>query len=199
VRLQKHLATSSASQEDLTTLLGRAPGTAEMLRALQEAHKQVHNPAVTAEMEKQCCIIAAKIGVLLKCRLISTTMLMPAAEAVALAAELILLKDSRIRPAGVRLLPSAVAVDNADPFHMEVASSIRGVGSSLSRTVCAHLSESSGQMLNELFSALGSQALLAVLFGNAMRPAAGIPAKGALERLLPASRQYIAWRATLVD
>ena len=193
MRLQKHLASSSASPEDLAALLDKASGTLPLLRALQAAHKFNIGGGPAAEMEKNCCVAAAKVGVLLKCRLVSTAELAPSGEAVLRAAKLILTKNSRVQPVGTRLLPSACAVDNKDPFHMDVKSAIRAVGIQLSKAICHHLSESTGLMIQELFASLGNHAVLASLFGNAMRPAAGIPCKPALEQLVGAATEYIAW------
>ena len=160
---------------------------------MQAAHKFTIGGGPAAEMEKKCCVAAAKVGVLLKCRLVSTGELAPAGEAVLRAAKLILAKNSRVQPVGTRLLPSACAVDNRDPFHMDVNSAIRAVGIQLSRAISHHLSESTGVMIQELFAALGNQAVLASLFGNAMRPAAGIPCKPVLEQLVGAATEYINW------
>ena len=61
MRLQKHLATSSASPEDLAAQLERAPGALPLLRALQQAHTFTAGAAAAAETERSCCIAAAKV------------------------------------------------------------------------------------------------------------------------------------------
>ncbi|KAL1504338.1 hypothetical protein AB1Y20_010744 [Prymnesium parvum] len=193
IRLQKHLAASSASADDLVNQLQKAQGTLALLRALQAAHRFVQGDDAAAELEKQCCVIAAKTGVLLKCRLLGVEDLKATGEAVARAAQLILKKHAKVQPVGNRLLPSACAVDNQDPFHVDVTSAIRAVGSKFSVAVAQHLSESSGLMLQELFAALSNQACLAAVFGNALRPASGIQCKGALEQLIAAATDYLSW------
>ena len=69
----------------------------------------------------------------------------------------------------------------------------------MTKAICQHLSENTGKIIQELFAALGNQAVLAALFGYATRPAAGIPCKDALVQLVSAAMQYITWYEGTID
>ena len=66
---------------------------------------------------------------------------------------------------------------------------VRSVGSTLGAALGAQLSESSVQMFHEIASALGSQEVLTTLFGNALKPNAGIACPHGLKALLAAAEQ----------
>lgn len=190
VRIQKHLAMQQASDEDLSSLLGRRPGLLLAFRAMLTAHGHAHGDASRADVHRRCCVIAAKVGVLLRCRLLSPEALEPCAAALRQACEQVRHKESIVRPkdrGSSRLLPGAVAVDSSDPFHVELASSIRSVGSALGATLAPYLSEATMLQLQDVFGAISGQDVLTALFGNALRPAAGIACSVALQELMLAA------------
>ena len=140
VRVQKHLAAQNASDDDLASVLSKAgggggDGLLQALRAMQLAHEMVHGAKAKVELNKRCCVLAAKAQVLVRCGLISKEALAPAAAATERALQLVLQKERRVRPprgpTAPRLLPGAVAVDTEDPFHMELSSAVRGIASTL--------------------------------------------------------------------
>ena len=109
------------------------------------------------------------------------------------AAEQAIEKEARVRPSGAqgaRLLPGAVAVDTQDPFHAAIASATQSVARALGKALGSHLSESSNQMLLEA-QQLADKAVFVALFGDAMKPQAGVAADGALKELLAACRYFL--------
>ena len=192
VRVQKHLAAQHASDDDLEGVLSKSAGLLPALRAMQDAHEAVNGPKARAEINKQCCVLAAKAHVLLRTGLLAADALDPPAAALEHALSLALDKEKCVRPRGPgapRLLPGAVAVDASDPFHMELASAVRSIGSTLGAALGPQLSESSVQMFHEVFGALGSPEVLTTLFGNALKPSAGIASARVLNALIAAAEQ----------
>ena len=101
---------------------------------------------------------------------------------------------SRVQPSGPgaqRLLPGAVAVDTNDPFHSGLGGAMASVGMALSRALGSHMSESSCKGLQDVFAQLCSQEVLKALFGNALKPTAGVGCKPALDDLMAACRLYL--------
>ena len=193
VRLQKKLAMQAASDADLEVTLGRVPGMLLALRAAQAAYELVHGTDAAAELNRRCCILAAKAAVLIRRELVAGG-LGVARGAVRHLLETAVAKDSRVRPANrraVHLLPQAIAVDAADPFHVELAAAVRSVGNALSIALGAQLSEASVMALHDAFEALSSHQVLMALFGNALCPQDGIACEAALGDLLRGAGQFL--------
>merc|ERR1712138_151183 len=70
VRIQKHYATKHASDDDIPRALSRVAGAAEMLRAMQRAHRSVAGAAAADALNRSFFVIAAKVVVLLRCKLV---------------------------------------------------------------------------------------------------------------------------------
>ena len=83
--------------------------------------------------------------------------------------------------------------------HGEVASAVRCVGVCLAAAVGPQLSESSVQSLHEVFGALTNRQVLFALFGNALKPHAGIACSACLRELLVASEQWLSSAPAAVD
>ena len=191
VRIQKHYANKHASDDDLTSVLGRSPGLLPALRAMQAAYGHVHGTDAQVELNRKCFVLAAKAEVLLRNGLLGERALAVAASAMGHALEHACEKERKVRPkdraVAARLLPGYAAVDSSDPFHVELASSIRSIGSTLGAALGPHLSEATRMSLQDSFTAISTQEVLASLFGNALRPSAGIVCTGALQELLDAA------------
>ena len=194
VRIQKHYATQHASDDDIPRALSRVAGAAEMLRAMQRAHRSVAGAAAADTLNRSFFVIAAKAVVLLRCKLVVDADMKTVDAVLCRAAEQAIEKEARVRPSGAqgaRLLPGAVAVDTQDPFHAAIASATQSVARALGKALGSHLSESSNQMLLEAAQQLADKAVFVALFGDAMKPQAGVAADGALKELLAACRYFL--------
>ena len=194
VRIQKHYATQHASDDDIPRALSRVAGAAEMLRAMQRAHRSVAGAAAADALNRSFFVIAAKAVVLLRCKLVVDADMKTVDAVLCRAAEQAIEKEARVRPSGAqgaRLLPGAVAVDTQDPFHAAIASATQSVARALGKALGSHLSESSNQMLLEAAQQLADKAVFVALFGDAMKPQAGVAADGALKELLAACRYFL--------
>jgi len=194
VRIQKHYATQHASDDDIPRALSRVAGAAEMLRAMQRAHRGVAGAAAADALNRSFFVIAAKAVVLLRCKLVVDADMKTVDAVLCRAAEQAIEKEARVRPSGAqgaRLLPGAVAVDTQDPFHAAIASATQSVARALGKALGSHLSESSNQMLLEAAQQLADKTVFVALFGDAMKPQAGVAADGALKELLAACRYFL--------
>lgn len=165
-----------------------------MLRAMQRGHAAARGDVPAEALNKQCYTLAAKALVLLRCGLVDSVSVVPAAVAVRRLCHDVVSKESRVRPSGVhgaRLLPGAIAVDGQDPFHANLSSAIKSVGGELSVVLAPYLSESSIQALHDVVSSLGAAEVLRLLFGDPMKPANGIDCAQALDELLAACKLFL--------
>ena len=68
---------------------------------------------------------------------------------------------------------------------------MRSVGSALAAALGPHLSEATLLSLQDAFGAVSGQEVLTALFGNALRPAAGIACSATLQELLVAVTLFL--------
>ena len=194
VRIQKHIAEKYATSHDLEQLLGRAPGTSQMLRASLGAMQHVHGEEAALELKQRCTVLAAKLAVLLRCKLLEPAELSQTGSALKHAVELAMQKRGRVQPTGpsaMRLLPGAVAVDTTDPFHTGLGGAMGSVGMALSKAIASHMSESSCASMQDVFAQLGSQEVLIALYGNALKPFSGIGCREMLDELMAACQLFL--------
>jgi hypothetical protein len=100
LRIQKRLAERHAGDADLEALLARVPGASQMVHALLAALRTAceADEDEAGALRQRGAVLAAKLSVLLRCKLVDAAALAQTAHALTHAAELAVAKQARELP-----------------------------------------------------------------------------------------------------